>query len=408
MNTVKIAVIIALTGLPILASAGTIQAPISVSAMAQAGAVTAAPGMSGYAVNPAAIGFLHGSTFSADAFNVNPQFKYASGGGGNASVLADGFITHHFHQSPWSVGFSVTMPDVINAKWPSIIHVPPQPLYGPNFTFPPMNLAGNASVVDFSPTISYQIFHNLSAGIGLDYYQTLGSAFSSPLPGPTVGMQSAWGAGHGIGGTFGLQYVIGTWQFGADYKTGANVKLSRSSLFMGFYMPNQINIPGNWQAGIGYQVKKSLHLEADFTRTNWSQFWLLTVPRMNYQNSDSYALGVRWSTATPTIGSPSPWTETVLKWLPDPYLPSIPITIMGGFRHSTNPATQATDAIDSFQFGGNTASLGISFKLSHWRATVGGAYQLPTTGPSQSKFFGPSAGVTTSNMQVGISLTRHF
>jgi hypothetical protein len=149
-------------------------------------------------------------------------------------------------------------------------------------------------------------------------------------------------------------------------------------------------------------------MEADFTRTNWSQFALPTIPSMNYKNSDSYALGVRWATATPAIGSPSPWAGYLLQWLPDPYLPSIPITIMGGFRHSTNPTTQATDTIDSFQFGGNTASLGVSFKLSHWQAAIGGAYQLPTTGPSESKFYGPAAGVTTSNMQVGISLTRHF
>ena len=288
----------------------------NVPGMALSNAMVANPDSLGaIAYNAAAMSFHEGSSLSMGLVLVKPDLSVDTGSGSidsdaNDTVAIPAITAHKQLTEKWAVGISVSAPFGLETEWPAGTY---DAQYPGGSTIPTKS---NLEIPAFSPSVAYQINENTSLSAGVDYYWLKEVIFNGDINAGTPGSNpeaNLKGNGHGVGFSLGLMVKQGSWSFGGNYHSSANipiegrVELPATALpsFMSNKVHADLELPSRLQLGVRNQTTDKLAIEFDVTRTGWSSFDKLVVDQdqygvnivtsnNNWDDANAYRLGVSY------------------------------------------------------------------------------------------------------------------
>lgn len=255
--------------------------------------------------NPAGLGFMNetslglGGTFimpSGEWENNGPYFSVVTGyenktyeAEKSLRSFPNAFVTMAKHPK-LKYGMGIFVPYGLGTTWDAY----KQPAMYDGFTdFPDDEMLSSIAIIDFHPTVTYQIMPNLSAGVGVSvYYGMIDLAkaqySSGPAFIPTTSDMS--GTGMGYGANMGLLYKateclsigvsgklptdlkmngdieIYTWLPAAMSPTTADWKVGgKSDIETTLKLPSEIGF------GLSYMVKPNWKVNLDYAYTMWER-----------------------------------------------------------------------------------------------------------------------------------------
>jgi long-chain fatty acid transport protein len=280
---------------------GGIEVPMqSARGLGQADAFTAqADDASAIFYNPAGLTQITGTSVSAGAFYLQPEFRIDSASGPDQSMRLPSVLPHFyaatdFGTKDWRFGFGINDVDGINEDWGN--------------TGPLRTLVDQAqlSVVNFAPTMAYRVNPNLSLGMAFNIYYgdllltrnvTLAAA---PYPEGTFhyrGDAVAFGVTPSLMWKIDDRNQIGAYYrspFSLDFSGSASLGLPGGSQIGPSSARTALELPQS--AGIGYAFRpvKNLKIEADVVWTDWH-----SVTELDIQSGDPHfnnqAIPAHWN-----------------------------------------------------------------------------------------------------------------
>jgi long-chain fatty acid transport protein len=259
-----------------MAFAGGIEVPMQdAKSLGQADAFTAqADDPSAIFYNPAGLTQLKGTSVSAGAFYLQPEFRLEGTDGSNSSMRLPSVLPHLYAESDmgtnhWRFGIGIDNVYGINED------------YGSTGALRTLVDEAQLSVINIAPTVAYKIDPSLSVGLAFNIYYgdllltrqvTLG-----PPPTPE-GQFHLRGSAVGFGVTPGFmwkindQNTIGAYYrspFSLDFNGTAELKIPHASEVGPSDAQAALEFPQS--AGIGYAFRpvKRLKLEGDVIWTDW-------------------------------------------------------------------------------------------------------------------------------------------
>ena len=338
--------------------------PTSVTALSEGGA-TVADGqpVSSLGDNPAAMVFFPGNRAALEVLAQRPSYKYAGPGGSigaqtQTSILPNLFYSHRFSALPLSAGVAITSPYSIRDTWaPGAL--------GSNSPY----LKNSLRVLDISPSVAYLLLPDLSVGVGLDYYQTLGGHF---------GPVSANGGG--VGGNFSLFYTTETLNAALSYRSPVSISAGGGHL----------DLPGRVQAGLRYRWTKAFATELDVDWTDWSNAQLPYYGSLHWKSSLAYRLGLS-------------------------YHLNQDLALRAGIAHEGNPSRSDAVGVAIPATSSNLAGFGLGIGLGPWHYDIAAAYAFSgSTGlsaytlPGSGGFSVAPGSYKASAFTFGAGISRSF
>ncbi len=337
--------------------------PTSVAALSEGGA-TLADGepVSSLADNPATMVFFPGNRAALELLAQRPSYTYAGPDGSvgaqtNTNILPNLFFSHRFSALPLSAGIAITSPYSIRDTWaPGAL--------GSSSPY----LKNSLRVLDINPSVAYLVLPDLSVGVGLDYYQTLGGHF---------GPISANGGG--VGGNVALFYTTETLNAALSYRSPASIAAGGG----------HVDLPGRVQAGLRYRWTKAFATELDVDWTDWSNAQLPYYGRLHWKSSLAYRLGMS-------------------------YHLNQDLAVRAGIAHEGDPSRGDAVGVAVPATSSNLAGFGLGIGLGPWHYDIGAAYAFSgSTGLGAYTL--PGSGITVapgdykaSAFTFGAAISRSF
>ena len=234
--------------------------------------------------NPAGLTQIKGTQFLAGTMLWFPDWHLHGASGVDASMhefslLPHGFAASDFGSKDWRFGFGVHNAYGTAVDWGD--------------TGPLRFLATTAklSVLDFAPSVAYQLTEKLSLGASLNvYYSNVEWNRNVFLGGVLPEAKSTFeGDGWGVGGTVGLLWKLNTQNsIGVVYRSPASIdykgtsNLESSVLSVGKSPASlEVSYPQMVTVGYAYRPSEKLKLEADVEWVNWDA---LNTPKFRSPN----------------------------------------------------------------------------------------------------------------------------
>lgn len=238
--------------------------------------------------NPAGLAQLDGTQVAAGSYFAFRDIKFTGATG--SAKLDDPAYTGHFYVSSdlglhqkWRVGLGVNMPFGTSADW------------GNNTPFANVVTKSELLVVNYQPTVAYQLTDQLSLGLGLNVYQGSTTLKNLPFaPFSTLPEFRFTGSGVGAGATVGALYQLtDQHSFGATYRSPFDIRFDGNAEVTYVYRKadaqTTITFPQSVALGYAYRPVKKLKLELDVEWTDWDTLNDLTVQAGNRLNGTSVA-----------------------------------------------------------------------------------------------------------------------
>ena len=303
---------------------------ISTAGIGTANAMVANPVDPGaFAYNPAAMGFHGKSSLALGTLFVAPSFEVDNAAGTQESEGADWLVAPLIQgalrlNERWWIGFGANAPFGLETRWgagtfrPLAGELPaPPPLPEPTIPLSPQPLQSKLEITDLVPTATFRVNEALSVSAGLDYYWAKSAVLNSSLA-------ALEGDGTGWGYNLGFLLQQGPFSLGANYHSAATIEVSgdyrprsRNLVILERLAPAEnaeldLNLPWRLQLGLRYAFTERLAIEADWTRTGWSEFdeiqvWgkrsgaLLQEDLNDWSDANAYRFGVTYQWRPETV-----------------------------------------------------------------------------------------------------------
>lgn len=293
---------------------------VSTAGIGTANAIVANPDEPGaFAYNAAAMGFHDRSSLALGGFVINPNFSVETASGNHDSRGAEWLAVPMIQAAVrvderWRVGFGVNAPFGLETRWyegvfPDLsgtltVTVPtpigPMPVELPKGAHPTQS---KLDIVALVPTATYRVNDNLSLSAGIDYYINRRAQLNTQIT-------KLEGEGDGWGWNLGAMLVHGPWSLGASYHSAASIGIE--GIFAAdLPTPSRrdarvtLDLPWRLQLGVRYEINDRLAVEADWTRSGWSEFdvleirdkatgTVLTTNSNKLTDSDAYRFGLTY------------------------------------------------------------------------------------------------------------------
>jgi long-chain fatty acid transport protein len=255
---------------------GGIEVPMQdARSLGQADAFTAqADDPSAIFYNPAGLTQLKGTSVSAGAFYLQPEFRLQGADGTNQSMRLPSVLPHVYAEtdagtSRWRFGFGIDNTYGINEDW------------GNTGQLSTLVDEAQLSVINLAPTVAYEVNPNFSLGLAFNiYYGDLlltRQVILGPPPYPQGqfhlrGSAVAFGVTPGLMWKINKQSTIGAYYrspFSLDFNGTAQLKIPGGSEVGPSGAQAALEFPQS--AGVGYAFRpvQRLKLEADVIWTDW-------------------------------------------------------------------------------------------------------------------------------------------
>jgi long-chain fatty acid transport protein len=256
--------------------AGGIEVPMQdAKSLGQADAFTAqADDASAIFYNPAGLTQLSGTSFTAGALYLQPEFRLQGADGSSESMRLPSVLPHFYAEtdlgtSRWRFGVGLNDVFGLNEDWGNS---------GPLRTLVDQ---GQVSVVNIAPTVAYKVNPNLSLGLAFNIYHgdlmLTRQVELGPPPYPEGqfhlrGSAVAFGVTPGMMWKINDQNTVGAYYrspFSLDFNGTAELKIPGTSEIGPSDAQAALEFPQS--AGIGYAFRpvKRLKLEGDVIWTDW-------------------------------------------------------------------------------------------------------------------------------------------
>jgi long-chain fatty acid transport protein len=351
-----------------LVFAGGIEVPMQdAKSLGQADAFTAqADDASAIFYNPAGLGQLNGSSVTAGAFFLQPEFRLQGTDGETASMRLSSVLPHLYAESDfgtnhWRFGIGISDEFGLNEDWGD--------------TGPLRMLVDEAqlSVFNIAPTVAYKVNSNLSLGVGFNiYYGDLmltRNVALGPPPFPEGQFHyradaAAFGVTPGLMWKINDQNTIGAYYrspFSLDFNGTGTVKTAGGAVAVGpSNVQTALELPQSVGLGYAYRPIQALKLEGDVIWTDWhaTNQLLFQSPSPAFNNQ---AIPAHWESGF-TFRAGIQYDITP-HW-----------AVRAGYAYSENPVPNSTFSPLVPDSNYHLFAAGATYSTKHWDLSVAATY----------------------------------
>lgn len=323
-------IVLSVIGSSTVEASGFALPELSASGLATANAMVANPIDPGaFAYNPAAMGYHDQSSLAVGALLIAPGFQVTHRSGTHDSNGAD-WIAIPMVQGAlkagdqWRIGLAINTPFGLETRWsegtfPALTGSLPAPPTLPEATIPlsAQPTQSKLEVVDIVPTATYRVTDELSLAAGLDLYWAKSAVLNSSVA-------RLEGDGYGWGYNLSALYRRGPLSIGGSFHSAATVAIdgdyepsSQNLVLLGQLQAAQaaeldLDLPWRLQLGLRWAFTERLAVEADWSRTGWSEFDSIEIKGKSsgaiiqedindWSDANAYRLGITYHWRPTTV-----------------------------------------------------------------------------------------------------------
>jgi long-chain fatty acid transport protein len=279
-------------------------------------------------LNPAALGFLHGTHFSFGSTVIVPEQRFNGVSPSSAETKMQAqvlfppnvYLTHTFGNS-WGLGVAFHIPYEAKTEW------------NPDWVGGRLATKSDLRVAMVTPSLGVRFSDDLSFGVGIDLAIPK-ILLEQRIPVAVAGDPTVYPDGyttHEASGSMSAGFLLGVlyrpsehWSFGASYRTRIaadlddgrvsfrDIPAAISPQYVDGKFASELTIPSQLHAGTGWQPVHWIYASADLEYTMWSEFKSIEITYSNpdrihrsinehWNNTLNLRFGVEFSFATVSL-----------------------------------------------------------------------------------------------------------
>jgi long-chain fatty acid transport protein len=377
---------------------GGIEVPMQdARAMGQADAFTAqADDASAIFYNPAGLTQLKGTSITAGAFYLQPEFRLQGSDGSSESMRLSSILPHLYAESDlgtqrWRVGIGVNNSYGINEDW------------GNTGTLSTLDDEAQLSVLNIAPTVAYKVNPNLSVGMAFNiYYGDLlltRQVTLAPPPFPEGrfhlrGSATAFGVTPGVMWKINSQNTIAAYYrspFSLDFSGTAQVKIPGASTIGPSEAQAALEFPQSVGVGYAFRPIAPLKVEADVIWTDWH-----AVSDLQVESHDPHFNGQT---------TPAHWESGFTYRLGTQYDVTSHLALRLGYAYSQNAVPDSTFSPLVPDSNYHLFAIGGGYSTQNWNFDLAACYIYRETHHVDGSVDSPLVDGTWNNHMYGLMAT---